>query len=174
MSFLRRSFSTLRSLLPFGGAQGTDVEFTDGSRLVLEPANISLQPDPGWGVMRTKLKQKDSDPQICSPTFMRREGQIYSLLMPASDLPLLEQAQAFLKKQNPVGLIVTELSAASGLKIIRATGTQLSPQGNYSAATVFHFVLNASNRLVAVYYLGVPGLSDDFARWFAATVKIEN
>jgi hypothetical protein len=121
--------------------------------------------------MRTDLKQKDTDTQICSPTLMRREGLLNSLLLPKSESTLEDQVAHFLATGEFEETRSASILTPSGMKVIRVSGFQSMSGTKVRTTAVLFFTLNRHECLTVVYYLGAAELAEDFSSWFPTTVR---
>src|SRR5262249_4642279 len=148
---------------------------TDGSRVRIDCAGISVQPDRGWGFNPFDVGHQDpAKPQICAPALLRREGAVTTMLMPKSSLPLQEQAQAFVKKLSLEDLRQEEVTAQSGARMVHAVGIS-TKNGKDAAVRIqvdFFFLLNAQGQMVVVYDAGRPEENERFVEWFRNTVQL--
>jgi hypothetical protein len=155
----------------------TELSVTDGSRLRISCAGVSMVPDRGWAVQRFELGQPaPGKPELCSPTLIRRDGSITALVVPKDAAPLRQQADAFLGKLRVEALHEEEVAAASGLQVVHASG--VSPESG-DAGPVRHiqldlfFLLNREGRMAVVYDAGLPEQNGQFVIWFVKTVQLD-
>lgn len=153
------------------------LSITDGARLRIECAGISIAPERGWGVETFDPGPAESSkPQLCSPGLKRLGASITVLLLPADSAPLRTQAEVFAGKLNLQDVRQEELASPSGVKIVHATGFSARHADGGPAAPIrvdAFFLFNAQGRAAAVYEVALPEVAERFAAWFLETVRVE-
>ncbi|HEX4382914.1 MAG TPA: hypothetical protein VH083_08190 [Myxococcales bacterium] len=150
----------------------TELSITDGSRVRIECAGISVAPEAAWGLERFDTGEPDpSKPRLCSPKLFRKDATITVLTLPKSADSLSAQADAFLSKLHLEGLRKEELATAAGQRAVHAHGS--SPKSNAIAIQIDAFLLlNAEGRLAVVYSTGLEAENVKFVDWFPKTVEL--
>jgi hypothetical protein len=149
------------------------LSITEGARVRFECAGISVAPDPGWGVESFDLGHAEAGkPLLCSPGLKRLGASVTALLLPQEG----ESFEAFVEKLHLQEVQKDELTAASGAKLVHATGFSARHADGGPAAPIrvdVFFVHNAQGRVGVVYEVALPEEAERFVSWFVKTVRVE-
>jgi hypothetical protein len=149
----------------------TELSITDGSRVRLECAGISVAPESAWGLERFDTGKPDPEkPGLCSPKFFRKDATITALILPESADSLPAQAGEFVAKLHLDELNQQQLVTAVGLQMVHAHG--LASRSNKKIEIDAFLLLNGEGRMAVVYSTGLEAENAKFVDWFPKTVEL--
>jgi hypothetical protein len=153
------------------------LSISEGARIRIECAGISIAPDPGWGVETFEPGPADSSrPQLCSPGLKRLGASVTAVLLPKDNAPLQTQAEGFSGKLHLQEVNLSERMTSSGMKLIYATGFSARHADGGPAAPIrmdLFFVKRSDERVAVVYEVAIPEEAERFVSWFVKTARVE-
>jgi hypothetical protein len=155
-----------------------ELSITEGARLRIECAGVSIQPGPGWGLETFEPGPAVAGkPQLCSPGLKRLGASITALLLPQESAASIQaQAGVFTARLNLQDVQEEELTAASGLKLVHTTGVSTRHADGGPAASIrmdLFFFINPRGRVAVVYEVALPDVAERFVTWFVQTVRLD-
>ena len=154
-----------------------ELSVSEGARLRIECAGVSIQPDPGWGVETFEPGPAVAGrPQLCSPGLKRLGASITAVLLPQESAGSMRaQAGVFTGRLNLQDVQEEDLTAASGLKLVHTAGVSTRHADGGPAASIrtdLFFFLNRQGRVAVVYEVALPDVAERFVGWFVQTVRM--
>jgi hypothetical protein len=152
------------------------LSISEGARLRIECAGVSIQPEPGWGITSfDPPRAGEGKPQLCSPGLTRTAASVTTLLMPKDGAPLRAQAEAFTSKLHLEDVRLEGLTAPSGLPLVHATGISAHRADGGEAAPIRMdaFFFDNQGRMAVIYELAMADAAERFVAWFVQTVRMD-